>query len=240
MVTTATKLDHLPEDALLTICDFIQPDALLSLSYLSTFWNQFCINKVWPRRVAAALGVRALHLQAAKPNSSAWLRLYNTFVSNRVAAHLSICVQIGPDDTATSLALRYAVSPHDIFRTNSLFTEHQLASRTHLYVPLLSEDAVIQFTGLPSCGHTPVLVRDKYLSRKCFLVVKFASSQLAYSTTPTISRLRAHSYVRKLVVKLIARGLSVHEDEVRFYLQDSDFDVAKAYKQLLADHQFAR
>lgn len=235
---------------LVTICDFVLPESLLSLSKVSPFWDNLCVETLWPRHIATALGVQGVrgnneaplsqYLMQQKPirDSQIWFRILHNFRAFPAASALSICVQLGKKDSLTSLALEYAVSRQDIMRSNSIFAEHHLASRTHLYIPLLTEDAVSLFTGIPTHKHTPVLIRDTALSRKYFAVVKFRPC--LETTNPNASLPTAReSYVRQLVVKLIAKGLSVEEDEVRFYLDDNDFDVAKAYKQLLDDHNFA-
>lgn len=232
------QLSDLPEDVLLQICHFIPYQTLLSISQTSLVWKAFCVQKVWPSRLAVLLGVRAIRLLPAKaPSAEAWARLLHAATLHKASRTLCISIELSSSDSINALAIQYSISREDIFRTNALFGEHHLASRTHLYVPLLTEDAVLHFTGFPTHQHVPTLVTDNHLSRKYFAVVKTlaATQPAAESVTP---RSRRESYVRQLVVKLIAKGLSFHEDEVRFYLDDTNFDVAMAYKQLLADHDF--
>lgn len=256
-MTRLTTLSDLPEETLQTICNFAHPDDLHSLSQTSHFWRNLCRNYVWPRRVAECIGVRSILYESCPhptrstqqlpvlrnvdidmPDSQTWLRVFRAFQTHHCTRTLYICVQLGNTDSVTSLALQYAVTPQDIFRTNLLFSEHQLASRAQLYVPLLTEDSVLHFTGSPTAQQTPYLVRDKVLSKKYFLVVKFRPTP-DRPLPESDSHARRETYVRQLVVKLIAKGLSVEEDEVRFYLDDNAFDVAKAYKQLLSDHAFS-
>lgn len=251
--TEHVRLYDLPEDVLLRICDFIHHDALPALSQISTHWAEFCVQKVWPRHLAAKVGVRGIRFplttrvasssavpaQAYQkthiPSAREWTRLLHTVSLHEASRTLCIFIQLSPSDSVNSLALEYSISRDDIFRTNALFSENHVASRTHLYIPLFTEEAVLRFTGLPTQRHIPTLMRDKHLSSKYFLVVKTLPSAHAKSGT-TATPSRRESYVRQLVVKLIAKGLSFHEDEVRFYLDDNNFDVAKAYKQLLSDH----
>lgn len=255
--TSSLRLRDLPEDVLLTLCDYIHPEALHALSLSCPYWKKFCLETVWPRRLAVKLGVRDVRLSPASscpntrvqppspaqeeahvPDSEAWARLLHTVSTHASSRTLCISIQLSSTDSVTSLALEYAVSRQDIFRTNALFSEHHVTCRTHLYIPLLNEAAVLRFTGIPTEQHVPVLVRDNHLSNKYHLVVKFRP--VPGPTPDTASALsRRESYVRQLVVKLIAKRLFVDIDEVRFYLDDNNFDVARAYKQLLSDHNFS-
>lgn len=250
---SSSQFHDLPKDVLLTICDHALPDTILSLSLCSTFWNTFCRNTVWPRRIATSLGVAAIQVTNYSdefpfspligpifhpPTTFGWHRILQNFNTHSSARHLCLCVQLGSSDSITSLALRFAVSKQDICIINCLFAEHQVSSRTHLYIPLLTEQAVLTYTGQPTSKQIPLLIQDTILAKRYFAVVKCLSSPDTPTSTLGSSSSK-QSYVRQLLVKLIARGLSVHQDEVRFYLEDADFDVPKAYKKLIEDHRFS-
>eukprot|EP00177_Eucheuma_denticulatum_P006263 GFKZ01011418.1.p1 GENE.GFKZ01011418.1~~GFKZ01011418.1.p1 ORF type:complete len:309 (+),score=13.15 GFKZ01011418.1:168-1094(+) len=242
------KLSDFPHDLLLVISDFLNPAGLHSLSLSTPFFSHFILNHAWPRRIAKTLGVRSLNsIPPTSPlprvattyqpsDSHSWHRFFTTLSSCPSSRTLSVCVRLEPQHSITSLALQYSVSRQDIFRMNALYSEHHAASRTHLYIPLPTESLVRRFTGLHTSQHSPLLIRDNLLS-KCFLVVKFCIPTTPLPEMQTLQSKR-ESYVRQLVVKLIAKGFAVEPHEVRFYLEDNDFDVARAYKQLLADHQF--
>lgn len=178
--SSSTTLQTLPEDVLLHLCDFIQPHALLSLSLASNFWAIFCLNNVWPRRIASCLGVRAVRFVrpasyktqlTTTPDPQVCFRILHTFTICPSARTLCLCVHVTPSDTLTSLALNYAISRHDICRANSLYAEHHVAARTYLYIPLPTDAHIRRITGKPACAHTPLLVRDNSLSNKLFPVV---------------------------------------------------------------------
>ncbi|CAN8062679.1 unnamed protein product [Agarophyton chilense] len=249
---TRLSLNRLPEDVLLLICDFAAADTLHTLSIASERWRYFIQTKVWPRRLAFSLRVRAIRFvpPTTAPNTlrfishtksldaSAWVRILQTFQTYSSSRLLCICVALSKHDSITSLALRYAVSVNDILRTNALFAEHQLASRTHVFVPLIDDSAVLSVTGIPRHMHSPFLVTDITLSNKYFLVTDFRGSPCASHTLSSSRSNSQKTYVRQLLVKLMAKGLSVLEDEVRYYLQENDYDVPKAYKHMMQDHQF--
>lgn len=187
----AKMMDKLPQDVVLQICDHMNASSLLALSLTSTFWKQFCCVEAWPRRLASILSVRAVHIphpprRAVVPHTDddvnitsvptntdpracfRILHTLNTCASSRI---LCLCVHMNPTDSLTSLAISYGVTRDDICRTNCLYTEYQLSGRTHVYVPLLTEDQVLGATGKPASMLTVALVRDASLSNKLFAVV---------------------------------------------------------------------
>lgn len=243
-------LQDLPSDILLLICDAIPPCHLQSLSQVSIFWNQLLLHRVYPRRVASFLGVRTIGLSAPPsiartippihPTCSFWSGLLATLTAHPSVRTLHMCViPLSPTDSVNSLAIEFDISRSDIFRANALLDDTHLASRRHLYVPLLDNAAVHRATGLSTEMQKPVLVRDPVLKNKYFFVVHFRTKRAHLPHRNDHTATRRETYVRELVVKLIAKGLAAHEDEVRFYLDDNNFDVAAAYKQLLRDHAFS-
>lgn len=189
----SVRLEQLPHDILLLICDHMQPQTLLSLSLSSTFWHHLCSTEVWPRRIANCLSVRSVDIWPteqplpphphhtipstcrtphALPKAHVYFRILRTLIVCPSARTLMLCVHIGPADTLTSLALTYAISRHDICRANSLYAEHHLATRTHLYIPMPSEDHITRALRRTSRALTVCMVRDYSLSNKLFAVVE--------------------------------------------------------------------
>lgn len=221
------------------------------MSQVSPFWHHLIHSTVWPARIASILRVRKLLFQTPKQrgrihhpalsppptDSHTWHRILHTFHTYPSSRSLHLCIQLAANDSITAIALRYAVSVHDILRTNALFAEHQLACRTHLYVPLRSDEQLVSLTGLPRARQQPFLVSDVTLSNKYFLVVDVRTSDDSVVTTSPRQSVR-QLFIKQLVSKFMSMGLVVHEDEVRYYLQDNEYNVGKAYKQLLTDHQF--
>lgn len=188
-------LDHLPADVLLQICDHLQSSTLLCLSLTSKTWRRFCCSEVWPRRIAARLAVRSVYIPSATrrgqaphvhqsaataelqdndslPDPYTCTRILQTLETCPSARMLCLCVHLSPTDNLTSLSLTYAISRHEICRANSLYAEHQLAARTHLYIPMATEADVFRATNRPSTAHTACIVRDHALSNKLFPVVE--------------------------------------------------------------------
>lgn len=252
-VPVRTRLQDLPVDILLLICDVLPLRDLPPLSQASRLWSRLIHHRVYPRRVASLLGVRAVRLELPPgpallppsmrpldPTPRFWPAFVPTLAAHRALRTLHVCVPLSRTDSVNSLALEFDVSRADIFHTNALLNDSHLACRTHLYLPLLDDDAVRRATGRPTASQAPILVRDLVLKNKHFFVVDFRTvPQLHPHQQQHAAGARRQTYVRQLVVKLIAKGLAVHEDEVRFYLDDNNFDVAAAYKQLLRDHQFS-
>lgn len=243
-----TCVTQLPIDILVHISDYLPAQTLHALALSTSFFYALSLRQLWPRRLARKLGIRAIQstppetnlprstVSYVPPHSKGWLRLCSTLPDSPSEA-LSLCVKLSDTDTVSSLALKFSVTRQDIFRVNALYSERQVASRTHLYIPMLSDDAILSYTGVEKRCHVPFLVKDTVLS-KYFLVVKFLSSDPPICA-PRDSQTKKETYVRQLIVKLIAKGLSVGEHEVRFYLDLTHFDVAKAYKAMLVDHSFS-
>ncbi|PXF49439.1 hypothetical protein BWQ96_00755 [Gracilariopsis chorda] len=244
-------LNDLPHDVLLLIGSHMHTDALHAMSQLSPFWHRTVHTELWPSRIASILSVRKVRFQTPQqrnpihhpalcplPTSShTWHAIVHTFRTYPSSRCLHLCIQLAANDSITALALRYAVSVHDILRANALFAEHQLACRTHLYVPLRTDEHLVKLTGVPRARQQPFLISDVTLSSKYFLVVDVRTSDDNVVTPPPRRCLR-HVFIRQLVAKFMTMGLVVHEDEIRYYLQDNHYNVGNAYKQLLTDHQF--
>lgn len=226
------RLDELPVDVLLQICDHLQPSALLCLSVTSYTWRQFCCTEVWPRRIATLLSVRSVYIprptqqypaphehqslttarQGADgpPDPNMCTRILRTLEMCPPARMLCLCVHLSPTDNLTSLSLTYAISRHEICRANSLYSEHQLAARTHLYIPLATEADVVRVTKQPSSAHTACIVRDHALSNKIFPVIECRPQQGGASGDPIceISNFNSRAYAPSMSLRIFRAPLS--------------------------------
>lgn len=189
-------LDRLPEDLQLEICNHMDASSLLSLSRTNSAWHDICVTEVWPRRLATCLSVRTVRVSTSRhsaphahhstsdesgpqdksdtnrvPKPHVYFRILRTLQASASARTLVLCVHLGPSDTLTSLALTYAISRHEICRANSLYAEHHMAARTHLYIPMVNAEEVCRLTEKYPHEHVVCLVRDHALSNKLFAVV---------------------------------------------------------------------
>lgn len=82
------------------------------------------------------------------PTTCGWYRILQHFNSHSSARHLYFCVQLGSSDPIASLTLRFGVSKQDICIITGLFAENQVSasSPTHLYIALLTGQAVLTYT----------------------------------------------------------------------------------------------
>lgn len=233
------NLSDLPEEALLRVLVVLDAEALACVSLSSRWLRDLCVQHAWPVLAARAAGVAALRpaADAELHTVRSWLRLVRALKSQGAARTLHVVVQLARTDSVRALALRYAVSPHDILRSNALLQEYHLATRARLYVPLSTDARVREFTGQPIAAQRPEVVRDTTLASRHFLVVGF-HAQAPVTETADAAERRAAA-VRELIVRLFARGFSVSEAEVRFYLDDNNFNLARAYKAFLNDRDWA-
>lgn len=232
-------ITDLPEESLTRVLESLDLHSLAAISLCSRYLRSLCLAQIWPSHAAKAAGVRALQHDGKSKllTVSDWARFVDRLLVHRASRTLHIAVQLERTDSVSSLALKYAVSPHEICRSNALLSEHHAATRDYLYIPLTSESAVLTLTGAPISCQRPVLVRDCTLAGRDFLVVHFrrrVPRPIANNTSDD-----RESYVRELIVRLVAKGLSVDESEVRFYLEDNEYDLPRACKALLKDREWS-
>lgn len=230
-------LTDLPSEAQALVLHKLDLASLLAVSQTSRAMHSLCLQRVFPVRAADAAGVRRVRC-SPELGVGAWARVVDNLLRHPSARTLHVCVQLTRADSVQGLALQYAVTMQDIFRANALLSENHVASRSHLYIPLATEGSVVHYTGAPTAASAPLLVRDSVLVKKHFLVALFKNQDSRSYPGPNAAQKRRESYVSQLLVRLIAKGLSVDDSEVRFYLADNDNDVAKAYHALLSDRQW--
>lgn len=235
-------IDELPQDVVLQICDHMDASSLLALSLTSTFWKRFCCMEAWPRRLALSLSVRSVYVphpprRAVAPhteddvtmaatttntNPHACFRILHTLNTCPSSRILCLCVHMSRTDSLTSLALSYGVTRDDICRTNCLYTEYQLPGRTHVYVPLLTEDHVLRATGKPAHMLTVALVRDASLSNKLFAVVA------CHHGAPDNVKKGLSFVIPRRVVAAAAAAVAAAEARTRAARNPSEFSVPTA------------
>ncbi len=234
----ATKLTDLPNELLLHVFSFVDATTLLRISFSSRSLQSLCVLQAWPALAARAAGVRTI----VKCNSTqlwspaAWKRFVMSLQTHPTARVLHVAVHLNRGDSVRSLALQHGVCMADLLRTNALFSEHHLATRDRVYVPLVNDERVKAVTGLPKSAQRPSVVRDCTLAGRNFLVVRFLNSPIMLDETNALAR--REEAVRELIVRLVSRGFSAGEDEVRYYLEDNDFNLSRAIKALVRDREW--
>lgn len=229
-------LTDLPEEALLYMLSAMDMYALACITCTNANLRATCISYAWPALAAREAGVAGVRPKAGAglQSASAWLRLVRSIRDYSAARTLHVSVQLARTDSVQALALRFAVSPHAILRTNALLNETHLASRARLYVPLTSDENVQAVTGRKAATLVPAVVRDTTLAGRHFLVVRFCHPAPAQMT---IAARRADE-LKALVVRAFARGFDASEETARFYLDEAHFDFAAARQALLEEREW--
>lgn len=238
MAAEATLAD-LPEEMLLQVLLALDVDSLASFSASSKYFRALSLRYVWPRVAARKAGFSALQQDGNAVFSTVreWQKFISTMEVFSAARTLHASVQLQRTDSVASLALKYAVSTQDILRTNALFSEQHVATRRHLYIPLTNDDFVTELTGATISQQRPTLMRDCTLADRIFLVAHFQSA--GGESVRLSGDERREKYIRELLVSLISRGYSVDESEVRYYLEENEFNISKACKAILDDRAWS-
>lgn len=233
------KLTDLPNELLLQIFSFVDANTLLKISSTSRALRRLCQVEAWPNLAANAAGVRSITASESTKIWSAgrWKKFVLSLETHSTSRVLHVAVYLNRGDSIRSLALQHEVCIAEILRTNALISEHHLATRKVLYIPIKSDEKLKAVNGLTKSQQRPNVVRDCTLAGRNFLVVKFLNSPIMLDETNALAR--REEAVRELIIRLVSRGFSAGEDEVRYYLEDNDFNLSRATKALVRDRQWA-